>query len=107
MGSGDDGGSFDSHRRFQVWRYTVSMRQLLLRSTKTADVPTRVDVFFQDVQSIDLPTAMDELRVEMTAPREYRLTGKGWSGRVNAALVRVAEDGGEYNDPSSLFIGGL
>ncbi len=38
-------------RRFQLWAYTVSHGSLLLRSTKTDDEPTRVDVLFRNVKA--------------------------------------------------------
>jgi hypothetical protein len=42
-------------RVFQLWTYTVSMGRLLLRSTKSDQFVTRLDVAFQNVQAIQLP----------------------------------------------------
>ena len=110
-------------RRFQLWSYSVSHRQLLLRSVKTNSIATRVDVLFKNVFSINLPTVIEELRVAEADPhsarailqsssheedlpvrdtRVFLLTGNGWNGVIVAGYVGVAEDTGDYDDPSSL-----
>ena len=43
------GSLFVSDRFFQIWRYTVSHRQLLLRSTKSDVAHTRIEILFKDV----------------------------------------------------------
>jgi hypothetical protein len=48
-------------RLFQMWLFTVGMTRLLLRSTKSEEHPTRIDVLFQGVQFIGLPTRLDGL----------------------------------------------
>jgi hypothetical protein len=40
---------FASERLFQTWRYTVSHRQLLLRSNKTNAANTRIEILFKNV----------------------------------------------------------
>jgi hypothetical protein len=54
---------FSSSRSFQVWRYVVSHRQLLLRSSRTPEVTTRLELLFKNVSAIKLPTHLDALRV--------------------------------------------
>jgi hypothetical protein len=98
---------FESDRHFQLWRYSVSMGQLLLRSNRDGEHATRVEVFFQNVSHLDIPTHMDGLRVDKDAGGRYRLTGDGWSGSVDAGIMKSAEDHGSYVDPSPLFIGGF
>jgi hypothetical protein len=83
------------------------MRQLLLRSNRDDEHPTRVEVFFQNVQHLDIPTHMDGLRVSREAEGRYRLSGDGWSGSIDAGPMKTLEDEGSYDDPSSLFFGGL
>ena len=108
MRAGDAGQqeSFLSDRKFQLWRYTVSHGQLLLRSTKDDDHPTRVDVLFKNVHAIDLPASMDGLHIHKVGPQSYRLRGNDWEGQVQAGVLAVAEDEGSYLDPSPLFLGG-
>src|SRR5262249_4398796 len=48
-------------RQFQVWLYTVSLRQLLLRSNRSETHATRIDIHFMDVEAIQLPTIFDGL----------------------------------------------
>ena len=48
-------------RRFQIWLYSVSHGQLLLRSNRSGEFSTRIDVLFKNVAAIELPTAFDGL----------------------------------------------
>ena len=99
--------SFTSERDFQLWAYTVSHGQLLVRSTRSDSVPTRIDVFFKDVRRVDLPTSMRGLQVEKDGDRLYRLSGRDWAGEVDAGVMVVAEDEGSYSDPSRVYRGGV
>jgi hypothetical protein len=83
------------------------MGQLLLRSNRDKVHETRVEVFFQNVRHIDLPTSFDGLRIELVGDRLYGLSGIGWRGTVDAGVMKVAEDRGSYSDPSSLLLGRL
>ncbi len=105
-------------RKFQIWRYTVSHGQLLIRSTKSDSVSTRVDVLFKGVLSINLPTLFNGLTVEELRSAEagdpkislgawnplnmqvYEVSGSNYRGYVVAAAVFWAEDSGEYYSPS-------
>ena len=91
---------FRSERRFQVWKYTVSHSMLLLRSTKTDQHPTRIDVLFKPVKRLDIPTVFDGLTVERSGEDLFTLSGAGWSGTVEAVTMALAEDEGEYFDES-------
>lgn len=92
--------TFESDRRFQVWLYSVSHAQLLLRSVKTAAFASRIDILFKAVELMDIPTAFNGLQIERSGG-SYRLSGEGWQGRVVAAACFAAEDQGEYHDPSA------
>jgi hypothetical protein len=58
-------GRFVDHRErtFQLWAYTVGMKRLLLRSTKNETFRTRIDILFQNVKALHLPTSLDGLVV--------------------------------------------
>jgi len=109
-------------RRFQLWRYNVSHRQLLLRSTKEPDVPTRVDVLFKGVAAVKLcveyssltirkatsaesTSIANELRVVMAGKDVFLLDGSECSGYVVAGSIEHSEDAGEYDEPSHVFSG--
>jgi len=106
-------------RPFQIWNYTVSHRQLLLRSTKSQERQTRVDVLFKGVAALGLPSAFRELEVrpatsvdidEIGQPHCSRLSdgavtlyvvrGGEFLGYVAAVGVFVHEDDAEYNEAS-------
>jgi hypothetical protein len=106
-------------RRFQVWKYTVGHSQLLLRSTKSPDHATRVDVLFKGVAEFRLPTSFDGLSIreipkddrQETAnlhlltslspdTRVFVIQGNDFSGYVAALAALHHEDEGEYYAPS-------
>jgi hypothetical protein len=108
----------NSDRMFQLWKYTVSHGQLLLRSTKEPNVPTRIDVLFKDVSEFHLPTlfhglsiqeASDDQIRDVCSLREsptfnrgkvYRVKGTDFIGYVAASFCSCHEDEGEYYEPS-------
>lgn len=116
---------FRSDRRFRMWSYEVGHLTLLLRSVKELGLPTRVDVRFVDVRSIDLPTKLEgvalfvetevgssphELAQDGITPgdragpyadgRRIVLRGANYEGSVVAGAVAVHEDTGEFNEPA-------
>lgn len=90
---------YRSPRRFQVWRYQVGHSQLLIRSVKSADHPSRIDVLFKGVDVIEMPTNFEGLEIIRDGGR-YVLAGKGWTGSITAVVCFEAEDEGEHFDPS-------
>ncbi len=104
---------------FQMWKYTVGHRQLLLRSTKSDDAPTRIDVFFKGVSEFQLPTSLYGLSISEASAQEiesvnfcsepdsrernskvFIVKSRKFSGYVVASLLLLHEDQGEYHDPS-------
>jgi hypothetical protein len=107
-------------RFFQVWRYTVSHSQLQLRSTRSDDRQTRVDVLFMNVKAMRLATTFSSFQVSdalgderasivgefgrelIHNERPFTIRAEGWDGWVIADAVTSHEDEGRYNDPSPL-----
>jgi hypothetical protein len=108
-------------REFQLWSYTASHGQLLLRSPKAPNRPTRMDVLFTDVRSVELRTTLQNLIIEEanaseiserpirpaetaeTGHKFYRLRSGDWIGCVVAGAVRWHEDSREYGESSTLM----
>lgn len=108
-------------RLFQVCTYSVSMARLLLRSTKSETFATRIDVLFQNVKALKLPTSLDGLVVAKASPADearisaetgllpsdettlFTLRAGAFDGYVIAGVCVVAEDDGEYFEPSDLW----
>jgi len=106
------------NRQFQIWSYIVGHSQLLLRSTKSPDHPTRVDIFFKNVKSIQLPTTIDDFSIvesdvesvqalsvnlndaDLRNRRVFLVHGVNCTGYVVAGFMDCREDEGEYNSPS-------
>lgn len=92
---------FASDRTFQVWSYTVSHRELLLRSVKDEHHDTRLDLLFKPVRRVELDTMIKGMNV-VVEDGCFVLFGDGWSGIVDAETFASEEDDGEYDDPSRL-----
>jgi hypothetical protein len=103
---------------FQWWMYTVSHGHLLLRRTKTASMPTRVDLLFLNVKFIHLVTLLwnpivyrvtsDSIpptvlaNVPMGDYEVYLLHTTEFDGYIVAGNMVWHEDDLEYDDPSPL-----
>ena len=110
-------------RVFQVWAFTVGMGRLLLRSTKSGSFGTRVDVLFQNVKAINLPTYLDGLIVTVAGPEAekqiteatgllpdsdttfFEVDCSGRRGFVVAGVAVQDEDEGEVFEPSRYWPG--
>ncbi|MGH2363062.1 MAG: hypothetical protein ACRDHX_00225, partial [Chloroflexota bacterium] len=111
-------------REFQIWGYTVSMRRLLLRSTKSEHFGRRVDVAFQNVQAMRLRSSLPGLVIssangllteEITKEtgllpdekqRFFSVAASNFDGYVVAGVVVRSEDDREYYEPSEVWPGG-
>ncbi len=103
-------------RPFQVWSYSVSHRLLLLRSTASEKYPGQVDVLFEDVRALALPTSLLGLEIELVdckslvsgpwcaeAVKGFLVRAGDAEGYVIARQVRSHEGAGEYFDRSPLM----
>jgi len=109
------------NRTFQVWSYSVSMGRLLLRSTKSDHFETRVDVAFQNVKAIQIPTLLPGPLIDEATPLKasriatemglepdadmkfFLLEGSSFAGYVVASVMDTSEDSGEYYEPSRVW----
>jgi hypothetical protein len=109
-------------RPFQVWAYTVSHGQLLLRSPSDKEYRTQVDVLFKNVSAMLVRDSYPRVRVR--APRagsetaairalcgidqgkhvHYYVIESEPLSFVVAGAVAAVEDEGSYADASSLFV---
>jgi len=110
------------NRKFQIWRYVVSHRQLLLRSPKSESASTRVDVLFKDVSFMCLSADLSGLSIQeadvelretlQTIPTISKchmlliLQAAPILQYVVAAAYISSEDDKEYYDPSALIAEG-
>lgn len=44
-------------RKFKLWFYQISHSEAIIRSSKDSEYPYHIDIYFGDVQYIDLPTS--------------------------------------------------
>jgi hypothetical protein len=92
---------------------------MLLRSTKSPDFPTRIDVFFKGVSELHLPTSFTGLSIAESSEADvgklcslrqppsfgkdikvFKVQGIDFLGYVAALTVVCHEDEGEYDSPS-------
>ena len=109
---------FGFRRRFELWSYVVSHEQLLVRSNKSNEWSTRIDILFKDVIVMEIQTLFDEILVRRSSKEEARslqdrlggvpterrklfiVQSSNFSGYVVAGAVFWHEDQGEYYDNS-------
>ncbi|MFV2022903.1 hypothetical protein [Micromonospora sp. LOL_023] len=108
---------FESSRQFKLWRYSVSHKVLLLRSSRDEDNSTRIDVLFQQVARMQLDTVFESLtigrasggersEIESQAGREFPggtelfIVGGELANYVLSGSIVWHEDEGTYRDPS-------
>jgi hypothetical protein len=109
----------NSKRFFQLWSYSISHSELLFRSTKSTEFPTRIDVFFKGVKELHLPTTSKGLLITEASDADIRrlctlrqipsvekdvkvfmVQGRDFIGYIAALIALCHEDEGEYHDPS-------
>jgi hypothetical protein len=100
-------------REFQVWHYTVSYSQLLLRSLGHDDRDTRVDILFSNVYLMHLRPAFAQLRIDLAdddwtrdavalprgVPAKWYVLNED-EGYVLATDCQWHEDRGDHHSPS-------
>jgi hypothetical protein len=83
-------------RRFQVWKYEVGHKQLLLRSTKALGTPTRIDVLFKNVGAVHLPMSFDGLSISEAAPGDLPALGLQLSPTAMIERRMFVVDGADF-----------
>jgi hypothetical protein len=108
------------HGRFKIWSYSVSHGDLLLRSAKSSDRSTQIDVLFKSVAAISLPAAFDNLQINegrlgdfqiplslgdlsLSKHEVFRITGRDFVGYVIAGSFFCDEADLEYWEISPLL----
>lgn len=98
-------------RPFRIWHYSVSYRQLLLRSL-VESTPSRVDILFSNVRFLHVSTDFDRLEVcvdsEFLPPGPVDLDGmpgkwfvlNGGAGYLYGTHFQWHEDDGSALTPS-------
>jgi hypothetical protein len=113
--------SFNSERKFVVFSYGLSHGPLLLRSGKTDQHQTRIEVLIKDVRALEIRSWFEGIEISQvdrnylrdfpSNPIEmmeiglqvYALTGRGWNGFVVGGNLYLHEDDADFMAPSSLM----
>lgn len=112
-------------RKFKFWFYHVTHGEAIIRSMKTEEDGTNIDIYFGDIQYIEMPTILSELKlINANAADIVYLTEKtGKSVRpqnvivlllgerrfyIIASIVKVMENSLETNElPIMTFMKGI
>jgi hypothetical protein len=109
---------FQSDRFFELWKFTASHGQLLLRANKTNVITTRIEILFKDVLVLNLTAWLKGLSIDAEQRLEvhdslgsldigrrnfYRIATADFTGYVVAASFYVHEDDLDFDAPSALL----
>jgi hypothetical protein len=106
-------------RGFELWSFDVSHSVLTLRSNRTADSPTRIDIMFRAVRELRLRKSAENLTVDLLQDDDPRIAQLGISperhsylfalssndfpvGYVIASSMFTSEDDLSFDAPSTL-----
>lgn len=84
---------FSSQRRFKLWDYSVSHKQLLLRSPYDLVVRDNVDIVFWQVEYIAVPTLLDGVSLNDSSDAERELIESVVGTKLPSPVYRI--DSGE------------
>jgi hypothetical protein len=116
---------FKSDRKFSVIGYGASHGPLLLRSGKTDEHHTRIDVLILDVRAMEIRSWSEGFEVALvdqnylsdfrSCPLEmieqglkvYAISGKGWTGFILGGNLCVHEDEADFMAPSAFAAANL
>jgi hypothetical protein len=114
---------YESDRHFELWNWSVSHSDLILRSNRTSDLSTRVEILFKNVRAAGIASSFRNLRVhaivegpEVLAAESvlgrslhllphtdevlFRLIGGPGRAWILASVVAGREDGNSYDAPT-------
>jgi hypothetical protein len=110
-----------SERSFSVFSYDISHGLLLLRSGKTNDYNTRIDILFKDVVAIESRMKINKILIKIEDPsfisnamskssliiepghKVYSLTSDDWVGFIVGGMITVHEDNEDFFKKSFLL----
>ena len=113
--------SFESDKKFSLFSYGISHGPLLLRSGKTNEHRTRIDVLILDVRAMEIRSWFEGFQVVKVDQNyllsfrsnpiammeaglnAYALSGNGWQGFVVGVNLCVHEDEADLTAPSELL----
>ena len=112
---------FKSERKFSLMSYAAGHGPLLLRSGKTDNYPTRLDVLILDVRAMEIRSWFEGIEIRQvdhgylqgfpSNPTDlieeglnvYALSGRGWQGFILGGRLLVHEDEADMMAPSALL----
>jgi hypothetical protein len=78
---------FSSDRSFRLWDYSVSHKQMLLRSPKSPEVAMNVDIVLWGVEYLDLATSLQGLTIVSPTREDVTRAAQAMGGEVDPSHV--------------------
>ncbi|WP_411347176.1 hypothetical protein [Paenibacillus sp. WLX2291] len=76
-------------RKFKLWYYTISHGQLLLRSIKDDNNTTNIDVMFLDVDYIELPRYLSDVKLEKAQEKDINYIQQKLGEHILPESIRI------------------
>src|SRR6185295_3956130 len=78
-----------SNRDFQLWDYTVTHKQLLLRSPRGPNVADNIDIVFWSVRYLNLQTALRGLAIDLASTQDAASVEAIFGGAPDVSVIRI------------------
>jgi hypothetical protein len=97
---------FESDRHFQMWDYTVSHQQLLVRSPADSEIVDNIDLVFWGVRFIGIPTSLAGAAIWEASPPELAHLAAGAAGKfaLRGAFCVLSGDNTYFIAASGLVV---
>jgi len=90
------------NRIFQMWYYTVSHGQMLLRSVGS-EKQYNIDIYFGDVSYIEMPTSINKIEILETTQEDIDYIRQKIGG-IDDIITVLLSDSHKYYIVSSIYI---
>lgn len=78
-----------SNRKFKLWYYHVNHKEVLIRSMKDSCFENNIDLYFGDVDYIEIPSVLTDLVVEEANEKDVKYLRKKLNKNVSQSNIKV------------------
>lgn len=79
---------FYSDRNFRIWDFSVSHKQMLLRSPRSSEVATNLDIVLWGVEYLELATSLQGLAIISSTPEDVARASLMLGSELDPSHVR-------------------
>ena len=78
-----------SNRKFKLWYYHVNHKEVLIRSMKDSYFENNIDLYFGDVDYIEIPSVLTDLVVEEAKEKDVKYLRKKLNKNISQSNIKV------------------